>query len=174
MKKRGFWIILLAVVAAVVLLGAIGFGVFAMRMWGGRYGGMEMMHKDYGQVQEGYGADMPCEDEDGGAVCTESMPYGGMPMGGRMWMPYNRGMSGMHGGWGRNGSSFLTNLLLLALIVVGLLNLGRWRRHHVFMHNGPMHKHAGHYTANDASCCSDEPKNAGVTPESGENQPDSV
>jgi hypothetical protein len=169
MKKHMFWKILLGVVVAVVVLGAIGFGVFRMRMWGGRFGAVGMMHQDYGQMPDGYGTDMPCEEE-GEAVCAEIMPYGRFPMRGMGGMPYYRGM---HGGWGRHGSSLLTNLLLLALVVVGVLHLGRWRRFHKLYHHGPMHMHPGHHSANDACCCSAEPGNSGVAPDSGENQPDS-
>ncbi len=150
MKKRGVWIIVLAVVAVVVLLGALGFGFLAMRMWGGRSGAMEMMHGDYGQMGDGYGADMPCEDADGGAVCTEAMSCGKFPMGGMNRMPYSRGMWGMHSGGGRHGSSFLTNLLLLALLVVGVWNLVRWNKSSKSARNNPDHTNIEHNTAHDA------------------------
>ena len=163
MKNRKFWKILLGVVVAIVVLGAVGFGFYSRRMWGGHFGAMGKMPHDYDGV-------MPCEGEGETGIedhdCMHHGSFRGYGMGG---MSHMRGGWGMHGGWGRRGHSPLTGLLLLVLIVMGLLHFKRYRRYHKFFHHGHMHMHPH---AEGACCCGDEPEGTHETPDTDVNQPE--
>ena len=64
MKKGKFWGILLGVVVVVVVLSALGFGIFAHRMWGGRMSSMHRSMPFTGRWAPGaYQDEMPCEDD---------------------------------------------------------------------------------------------------------------
>jgi uncharacterized membrane protein len=120
---RKFWKILLGVVVAIVVLGAIGFGIARHWMWNGRFADWGRMAFHDRWMQDDYEGDMPCEDNGSGA-CEGSgfMPYGGFFGRGMHRMPFIRSMPGMYGGsWFRPGFSPFSWLLLIALIIVGVL-----------------------------------------------------
>ncbi len=165
MKTRKVWKILLGVVGAIVVLGAIGFGFHSMRMWGGRFSAV-------GTMPHGYDTDMQCE-EAGEAVCEENMLYGVFPMRGTTGMPHMRSMPGMYGSWRRTGFSPLTGLLLLILIVIAVLHIGRWHRFHKFYHYGSMHMHPGsQFHSGDACCPGEKPEHPNANHDGVEDQTD--
>jgi hypothetical protein len=116
---------------------------------------------------------MPCEDEDK-ATCLEHMPFGGFRGRGMPMMPYTGHMPGMYGSWGGRGSSLLTNLLLLVLIVIGVLLLVRWNHDRKFYHHGPVHMPPIRHPAKDARYSGEEMGQAEVATDDSGNPPDNA
>ncbi|MDF1513199.1 MAG: hypothetical protein P1S60_05255 [Anaerolineae bacterium] len=122
MKKGTFWKVLAGVVVAVLVLGALGFGLLANRMWGGRFS-IARGTPFAGRMLSGeYDGEMPCDEYgEGEEEPCDYMAYGQFFGRGMGRMPHMRGMPGMYGGWGYRGSSLLTWLLILAVIVLSVL-----------------------------------------------------